>query len=337
MKATRLLAALLMATTAPPVAIVTLAVPAAATEQAFQVGFEQAAIPDEGHAPLAAMVWYPTSAAARDVQVGPVAVKAAPGGPIAKSGLPIIVISHGTGAGAISHIDTAMALAAAGFVVVTPTHSGDNYEDDGNVGKPAWLADRSRHIVRTIDYMLAGWRGSSTIDKDRIGLFGFSAGATTALIAIGGNPDLGRLAPHCAKAPEFVCRLFTAPNAEVTTPSWSHDTRITAAAIAAPGLGFLFGPESLAKVKAPVQIWAGSDDEVVPYASNTATIRSLLPKSTEFHEVKGAGHLSFLTPCPDPSAIPAICADKPGFDRSVFHAELNSELIRFFRAKLAAP
>ena len=333
----RLFAPLLMATVTAAAALAVLPAPAVAAEQMYQVGFEQAAIPDADHAPIAAIIWYPTIAEARDIQVGPVAIKAVPSAPIAKSGLPIVIISHGTGAGAISHVDTAIALAQAGFVVVTPTHSGDNYEDESNVGKPAWLADRSRHIVRTIDFMLGSWRGSLNIDENKIGIFGFSAGATTALIAIGGEPDLGRLAPHCATQPEFACRLFPAPGAAVKNPSWSQDPRISAAALAAPGLGFLFGPDSFAKVKAPVQIWAGSDDVIVPYASNTANVRALLPETTEYRQVQGAGHLSFLAPCPEPSTMPAICTDKPGFDRTAFHAELNAALITFFRAKLAAP
>lgn len=333
----RLFAPLLMATVTAAAALAILPAPALAAEQMYQVGFEQIAIPDADHVPIAAIIWYPTAAEARDIQVGPVAIKAVPSGPIARSGLPMVIISHGTGAGAISHIDTAIALAQAGFVVVTPTHSGDNYQDESNVGKPAWLADRSRHIVRTIDFMLGRWREASNIDNNKIGIFGFSAGATTALIAIGGEPDLGRLAPHCAKQSEFACRLFPAPDAAIGNPSWSHDPRISAAAIAAPGLGFLFGPDSLAKVKTPVQIWAGSDDEIVPYASNTANVRALLPETTEYRQVQDAGHLSFLAPCPDPSVMPAICTDKPGFDRTAFHAELNAALITFFRAKLAAP
>jgi predicted dienelactone hydrolase len=333
----KLFVPMLLATATPTLIFGAAPSPAIAAEQVYGVGFEQAAIPDPGHAPISAIVWYPTTAEVRDVRVGPVSIKAAPGAPVAKPGLPMIIISHGTGAGAISHIDTAIALAEAGFIVVTPTHSGDNYEDESNVGKPAWLADRSRHVVRAIDFMLSDWRGSSSIDKSMIGIFGFSAGATTALIAIGGEPDLGRLASHCAKQPEFACRLFPASDAAVETPSWPHDPRISAAAIAAPGLGFLFGSGSLSKVKAPVQVWAGSDDETVPYASNTDNVRSLLPKATEYREVSGAGHLSFLAPCPDPSVMPAICTDKPGFDRAVFHAELNAALIAFFRKQLKAP
>ncbi len=333
----KLFVPMLLATATPALIFVTLPSPAIAADQVYRVGFEQAAISDPGHVPISAIIWYPTTAEARDVQVGPVAIKAAPGAPIAKPGLPMIVISHGTGAAAISHIDTAIALVEAGFIVVTPTHNGDNFQDESNVGKSAWFVDRSRHIVRAIDFMLGDWRGSSSVDKNKIGIFGFSAGATTALIAIGGEPDLGRLAPHCAKQPEFVCRLFPASDTAVETPSWSHDPRIAAAAIAAPGLGFLFGPGSLSKVKAPVQVWAGSDDEIVPYASNTDNVRSLLPKTAEYREVPRAGHLSFLSPCPDPNVMPAICTDKPGFDRAAFHAELNAALIAFFRKQLTAP
>lgn len=309
---------------------------ALAAEKAYQVGLEQASIPDPGHTPISSIIWYPTEAEARDVQVGPVTINAAPGAPIAGPGLPMVVLSHGTGGGAISHIDTAMALAHAGYIVVTPTHTGDNIENESIVGQPAWFVDRSRHIVRTIDFILGDWRGSQNINKKRIGIFGFSAGATTALIAIGGEPDLRLLAPHCTKQPEFACRLFRNPDAAVASPTWSHDTRIAAAAIAAPGLGFLFGPDSLAKVKIPVQLWAGANDETVPYASNTANIRQLLPTKPEFQQVEGAGHLSFLAPCPDPSIIPAICTDRPGFDRSAFHDKLNTALIEFFNRSLMA-
>lgn len=335
-KRNKLFAPLLLAVAAPALIFAVIPSAAVAADPDYRVGFEQAAIPDPGHAPISAIIWYPTTAEARDVRLGPVAIKAAPDAPIAKPGLAMIVISHGTGAAAISHIDTAIALAEAGFIVVTPTHGGGNFQDESNVGKPAWFADRSRHVVRAIDFLTGDWRGASNVDKTKIGIFGFSAGAMTALIAIGGEPDLGRLAPNCAKQPEFACRLFPDSDAAVETPPWLHDRRISAAAIAAPGLGFLFGPDSLAKVKAPVQLWAGSDDEIVPYASNTANVRALLPKSTEYRQVPGAGHLSFLAPCPDPSVMPAICTDQPGFDRMAFHTELNAALVAFFRKQLAA-
>jgi predicted dienelactone hydrolase len=40
-----------------------------------------------------------------------------------------VVISHGNGGDDLTHIDTAMALANAGYVVAALTHTGDNPRD----------------------------------------------------------------------------------------------------------------------------------------------------------------------------------------------------------------
>ncbi|MGH7019415.1 MAG: hypothetical protein ACREEY_06030 [Brevundimonas sp.] len=42
---------------------------------------------------------------------------------------PLIVVSHGNGGDFRSHRDTVQALAKAGFVVATLTHTGDNWRD----------------------------------------------------------------------------------------------------------------------------------------------------------------------------------------------------------------
>lgn len=249
--------------------------------------------------------------------------------PVSGTGLPLVVISHGTGGGSLSHVDTAQALAAAGFVVVAPMHPGDNFQDDSNVGKPAWFVDRSRHVSKVIDHMLSGWEGHARIAPGKIGIYGLSAGATTALITIGGEPDLARIAPHCAASPEFVCRIM-APQTVTAPPVWTHDARIAAAVIAAPGIGFAFEPAGLTKVRVPIQLWVGSADETVPFTSNAAIVQRLLPKPPELHSVSDAVHLSFLAPC-TPETPPFLCQDKPGFDRTAFHHSFNKSVIAFFR------
>lgn len=286
----------------------TLAAPAAA-QPAPAVTVAQASIDDPGHAPIPVAIWSPASGSA----------------------LPLVVVSHGTGAGLVAHADTAQALAAAGFVVAAPMHPGDNFQDESAVGKPQWFADRTRHVHRVIDYMFDRWDGRARLLPGRVGLFGFSAGATTALIAAGGAPDLARVPAHCVSAPEFVCRIMAAPAA--TAPEWTRDPRIAALAIAAPGLGFTFDPRGLAGVRVPVQLWAGEADQTVPYATNTAIVRRLLKGPVEFHSVPGAAHLSFLAPCP-PDGPPPLCQDAPGFDRAAFHRELNAALVAFFRKQL---
>jgi predicted dienelactone hydrolase len=289
--------------------------PAQATVQAAPaVAVAQASVEDPSGAPIPVAIWAPATG----------------------TSLPLVVISHGTGAGPTSHIDTAQALARAGFVVVAPMHPGDNFQDDSAVGQPRWLADRSRHVSRAIDFMFARWEGRSRLIPNRVGIFGFSAGATTALISIGGVPDLGRLAPHCAAQREFVCNLVR-PASDLATsepPRWTHDPRIAAAVIAAPGLGFLFEPAGLAEARAHVQLWTAAEDETVPYATNGAVVRRLLPRSPDFHRVADAVHLSFLAPCTPETPAP-LCQDRPGFDRAAFHQRFNEAVTAFFRQHLA--
>jgi predicted dienelactone hydrolase len=270
----------------------------------------QANVEDPGHPSIPVVIWTPASG----------------------TRLPLVVISHGTGAAPLSHIDTAQALAKAGFVVVAPMHPGDNFEDDSVAGKTAWFVDRSRHVSKVIDYMLNIWDGHARLAAGKIGIYGFSAGATTALISIGGVPDLGLLGPHCAATREFVCRMV-APQTAGDVPTWTYDPRIAAAVIAAPAIGFAFEPAGLAKVRVPVQLWAGTADETVPYATNTAIVRRLLPGPPDFRSVDGAVHLSFLAPC-TPETPPFLCRDKPGFDRAAFHKAFNQSVIAFFRQHL---
>ena len=249
--------------------------------------------------------------------------------------LPLIVISHGTGAGPIAHIDTAEALTAAGFIVAAPMHRGDNFQDDSKVGRAEWLASRSRDVSNVIDYMIGEYSGRAEVDQEAVGIFGFSAGATTALVSAGGIPDLARIAPHCAAQMEFVCNIVATPSESAgPTPPLTHDRRVVAAVVAAPGLGFTFEPSGLDAVRIPVQLWAGGSDQIVPYATNTGVVRRLLPGPVDFHTVDNAGHLSFLAPCGPENAAHEICRDNPGFDRAAFHRDFNRSVVDFFRSHL---
>lgn len=308
---------------------------ATALEPDALVGFQQVEIPDPGHNPITAAIWYPTTADPGFALLGLTGEKVATNGAVAGNRLPLIIISHGTGASLFSHADTALALAQSGFVVIAPMHTGDNFQDDSDVGKPDWLVNRSRHVERAIDLALHSWKDRSHIDPGRVGVFGFSAGATTALINIGGTPDLQLIASHCAGHPEFVCKLtWPAMYRNLKPPAWHGDTRIGAAVIAAPGLGFIFAPDGLSAVHVPVQIWQGTEDQTVPSATNAELIRRYLAEPPETHLVPGAVHYSFLAPC-GLIGPPPLCRDSKGFDRQAFHKIFNDAVVRFFRATLS--
>jgi predicted dienelactone hydrolase len=251
---------------------------------------------------------------------------------------PLIVMSHGTGGMALNSYDTAVALAAAGFVVVAITHTADNYQDQSDGFTRRNFADRPRHVTRVIDFMLSAWPGHAAIDPNRIGLFGHSAGGTTALIDAGGVSDFNRAVAFCRDNPEdWGCRQARqrgAANAQNDgDPISEPDKRIRAVVVAAPALAVTFQPNGLASVKVPVQLWVGAEDEIVPDA---ALIRTLLPVRPDYHLVPRGGHFAYLSPCNEilSKAAPDICADPKGFDRIAFLRGFHRSVIAFYRKNL---
>lgn len=291
----------------------------AQTSSAEAPAIHQVRIEDPGHSPITLVIWTPARTEGETNA--------------AQARLPLVIMSHGTGAGPTAHVDTAEALASAGFVVAAPMHPGDNFQDDTIVGKPRWMVDRTRHVSGVLDFMIDKWPERQRVASQKIGIFGFSAGATTALISAGGVPDLGLVSGHCSKTQEFVCRLMSSAAGAPKVDDWKHDLRIKAAVLAAPGLGFAFEPSGLAPIKIPVQLWAGSADQVVPYDTNAAVVRRLLPVETDFRFVENAAHLSFLAPC-EPNIPSLICKDQPGFDRAAFHKDFNRSIVEFFKQHL---
>jgi predicted dienelactone hydrolase len=307
---------------------------------ALSAGFERVMVPDPGGAPLEVGIWYPSEAPATSQRLGLLEQTVANGGAVAGHGLPLIVMSHGTGGSFEGHYDTAIALAEAGFVVAAVTHTGDNYREQTQVGR---LENRPRHIKVLIDYMLASWRQHDTIDPSRIGMFGFSAGGFTALVAIGGTPDLSTVAPYCAAHPdEWSCRMIKERNISVSAntpaPDWVHDPRIAAAVIASPAVGYAFSAKSLSAVTVPIQLWRGDSDEILPHPNYAQAVYDRLAVKPEYHVVPNAGHFAFLAPCTPSLAarVPEICHDPEHFDRTAFHREFNPAVVAFFKAKLPA-
>lgn len=303
-------------------------------------GFSEAAAPDPGRPDLVVGIWYPSDTPPIAQPLGPDMQAVARAAPLAGARLPLVLISHGSGGWYGSHADTARALADAGFVVAAVTHAGDNVADHAGAMD---LAERPRQLGRVLNYMLDDWPLHARLDPTRVGVFGFSAGGFTALVALGGVPDLGRIPAHCGANPEeWLCAMLRDRGVDLENPSpppaaeWRREPRLRAAVIAAPALGFAFGRPGLAAVAAPVQLWRAERDEVLPNPWHAQMVREDFPRPPDYHVAPNAGHFAFLAPC-GPSlaaAAPDICADPPGFDRAAFHAAFNAEVARFFRAHL---
>jgi predicted dienelactone hydrolase len=303
------------------------------------VGFQQVTAPDPDDQPLEVGIWYPSDAAASPQGLGLFQQTVAPNGAIAGTQLPLIVISHGTGGSLEWHYDIAIALAGAGFIVAAVTHTGDNYRD---YSKFTRFVDRSRHVARTLDYVLSTWPAHDRIDSARIGIFGFSAGGATVLVAIGGTPDLSVRRVHCVEHPDdWGRREAKRRNVDTSAPpppasAWMHDARIKAAVVAAPAIGYTFTREGLAAIAVPIQLWRGDQDEILPQPYHAQSVYDALPVKPDYRVVPNAGHFAFLAPCNEALAKVAseACRDPADFDRVAFHRKFNATVVDFFLAKL---
>lgn len=79
------------------------------------VGYQQVTLPDRDGKSMQAGIWYPSNTQPLVHPLGMFTQEVALNGPVAGQGLPLILISHGTGGSLSSHIDTANALARAGL------------------------------------------------------------------------------------------------------------------------------------------------------------------------------------------------------------------------------
>ena len=313
-----------------------------------EVGFAELSIPNGQQKPLVVGVWYPTTAPAQDRPLGAYVQTVAPDAPVAGEHLPLVVMSHGNGGGYDNHYDTAIALAKAGFVAVTVSHTGDTHQDQS---RALFVMDRLQHIRRLIDYMLTEWPDHTRIDSNRVGMFGFSSGGFTALIAIGGAPDISRQEAHHQAHPDYYdAQLFNRASDETKAEilalvrskppasMWPHEPRIKAAVVVAPAVGYAFGHEGLKDIIVPIQLWRAAEDHILPHPDYAEAVRIALPTSPEYHVVENADHFDFLAPCTDMlrQVAPMICISRPGFDRSAFHQTFNAEVVRFFEQTLKA-
>lgn len=312
---------------------------ALAGTSAHAAGFQHGVAADPDGKPLEVGIWYPSQDAVRPVTMGPTTMEVAVNGAVQGKDLPLVVISHGYASSYLSHFDTAIALADAGFVVAAVMHAGDNYADQS---RSTDVMDRPRQISRVTDHMLSTWSGHASIDPARVGMYGFSAGGFTTLASIGGVPDFAKVGPECSEHPgDFVCQLLAKGGGQPTAARTSMagrgaDPRIKAAVVAAPAIGFAFAPDGLKDVKVPVQLWGAENDRVVPNERYAQAVQRALPQAPDYRVVPGAGHYDFLVPCSDALAkiAPPICTSAAGFDRAAFHARFNSEVVAFFSRTL---
>lgn len=314
---------------------------------AAQAGWRQFTIPGTtpGTDAMSVALFYPTQAPARVIPMGPfsvdVAIQAQPDPQI--KGL--IVLSHGIGGTELGHSSLAEALARDGWLVAALRHPGDNWKDRSLVqrGAAPYFTERPQHVSQVIDALLRDPQWSDRIGRDatgpRIGALGHSAGGYTVLAMAEGEPDMSRLATHCAESGaedqifRGLARGVLLTDKSVTpgpqAPSLA-DPRVRAVVALAP-TGVLFSASSLAAIRIPTAIYEAEQDHFLVPRFHAEWIARHLP-GAEVHRVPEAGHFSFMD-SPSMAIVTEdrdIAANPPGFDRQAFLPRLGREIPAFF-------
>jgi predicted dienelactone hydrolase len=285
---------------------------------------------------LAGAIWYPCAAEPQRVPLGSLkvqfidSIQGVKDCPVTGTKLPLVIVSHGRGGWFGGHDDVEEALADAGFVVAAINHPGDNGNDSSKRDTLSLWEQRPEDMVRLLDFMLNDWKDKASVDRTRIGFFGFSFGGYTGLVLAGAKPDFGRLARYCTDKTGVCAQLH---NGEAA-PNPPHDARIRAAVIA-DSPSEVFTHENLAAIEIPLQFWRSALGGGGVGPSGTERVADSLPGKPDLRVVP-AGHYGFLPPCSPQLAanLPRFCTDPPGFDRAAFHRDCDASVVRFFREHL---
>ena len=297
-------------------------------------GFRFIEVPADAEGPgLNGAIWYPCSEPPGTIVLGPYSLTVAKDCPISGDKLPLIVVSHGRIGSFLNLYDVAETLADAGFIVAAVNHPGDTSSDKSRSDDLSAFVERPADIRRLVGYMLGASAAAPKIDPDRIGFLGFSRGGYTGLVLIGANPDWAKVSELCQQSSLHVCEQIR--RKEFPTQPLAHDPRIKAAVIADPLGGLFFTAESLSAVTTPVQLWASELGGDGVTQASVAAVNQNLPAKHEYHLVPNSAHFAFII-CPPAlaKAVPEICTDAPGFDRTVFHKQFSAEVLSFFRSEL---
>jgi predicted dienelactone hydrolase len=288
----------------------------------MKVGCRALAVPDAVQAvTLPVWVLYPTNESEVARSFGPYTMAVAMNAPVAGRDLPLVVISHGNNGSPLTHRDTAIALARAGFVVVLPEHLGNSRTDSTLAGTAAMLAHRPRHVTLSIDAVLADAAFRDHVRPTEVRVIGHSIGAYTALAVAGALPN--------AMTPDQ-------PAFAVVPVPVTPDARVRALVLLAPACGWFMVPGALANVRVPILMYSGHQDHVTPLFHAELVLSGVAhPEQVKHIVVHGAGHHAFQTPFPPSMTRPDFppSQDPQGFDRAAFHGQMNDEIVAYLLAR----
>jgi predicted dienelactone hydrolase len=194
------------------------------------------------------------------------------------SKISVIVVSNGLGAKRARFDYLGKYLASHGFAVAIPDHPGsdrqrlkefylgihrENFEAREFINRPldiTFLLDKLEQLNSP--------RFGNRLDLERVGVFGYSFGGTTALSLAGAKIDFQHLERNCETQPAIfnISLLYQCRALELSrdTPNL-RDKRIQAVYVFVPFSKSLFGQKGMSQVSVPVFWEATAQDILTPF------------------------------------------------------------------------
>lgn len=284
-------------------------------------------------------VWYPTIRQPRSLEYGAWKVQASLAGKPVEGRFPLVLLSHASPATRFSYHDTASRLAAQGHVVAAPTHAHDCLDDMSLYLTWKQLQTRVAELSATIDLVLSTPELAPIVDGKRIGVLGFEAGGTAALLLGGALPDCTSWAGYCSNAVkgDIYCNPWALErmNEICTHLPLKHslaDTRIKAVVAVAPAFGMLFGQTGFRYFYPPALVVGAGQERQHSARHHAASIARRMGGKAGYVELAEADGAAFMAPCPPAlsAEMPNICQSVSAATRSKVHERLHDLLESFF-------
>ena len=309
------------------------------------VGVRQIVAPSkERGSDLAVTVWYPADPGGKPVTLGEsvffVGTSAMFEAPISRGKYPLILFSHGAGLGgtpqAMSWIATP--LAKQGFIVAAPTHPG-NTGANRSAAETMKLWLRPADITATLDAIEKDALFKNSLEADRVGALGLSAGGSTVLALVGARIDPARLASYCDTDTlnPSLCGWVRQSGVDLHAMDMTlagrdnKDRRIRFAMAIDPVPVDVFQPGTFSGVSIPVAIVNLGRPGEIPRTALASEIAKAIPEG-KYATIEDASHYSMFGACKPGAAEIAeseqigdpICSDGGG-GRSRF--EIHRQLV----------
>lgn len=296
--------------------------------------------------------WYPTSATdgvelveENAVFKGFSAIRQAP--VVEGKRRSLVVLSHGSGGNRANQGWLAIELARRGAVVVAPNHPGSTSRDSAPATNIlAW--ERPADIRTVISAVLADEDAFGLIDPERIAVIGHSLGGYTALATGGARLQLDDFIAYCEELPDNPdCAFYRSGAVELERVDRrrfeddQRDPRVAAIVAIDPAYARAFDTESLFTL-APVLLIAPHREPGAVADLQVATLAQQLPSQSEFVEIEGAHHFSFLPVCKPfgyrildlvEDEAELLCAPETDLSRESVHTEAFERIAAFFEAQ----